>query len=86
MKYLSLPNILICIYKPKCELRLYKSAKKAHIFVSNNLKILHRSTLIRTVHSIVKRTPPHLLEEIVLLDDASNKEHLGQKLDDYMAK
>ena len=47
---------------------------------------LNRSTLIRTVHSIVKRTPPHLLEEIVLLDDASNKEHLGQKLDDYMAK
>ena len=47
---------------------------------------LNRSTLIRTVHSIVKRTPPHLLEEIVLLDDASNKEHLGQKLDDYMSK
>ena len=45
-----------------------------------------RSTLIRTVHSIVKRTPPHLLEEILLLDDASDKEHLGQKLDDYMAK
>ena len=42
--------------------------------------------MIRTVHSIVNRTPPHLLEEIVLLDDASNKEHLGQKLDDYMAK
>ena len=45
-----------------------------------------RSTLIRTVHSIVKRTPPHLLEEIVLLDDASDKDHLGQKLDEYMAK
>lgn len=44
------------------------------------------STLIRTVHSIVKRTPPHLLEEIVLLDDASDKDHLGQKLDEYMAK
>ena len=45
-----------------------------------------RSTLIRTVHSIVKRTPPHLLEEILLLDDASDKEHLGQQLDEYMTK
>ena len=38
------------------------------------------------MHSIVNRTPPHLLEEILLLDDASDKEHLGQRLDDYMAK
>ncbi len=44
------------------------------------------STLVRTVHSIVNRTPDHLLEEILLLDDASDMEHLGERLDSYMAR
>lgn len=44
------------------------------------------STLIRTVHSVVNRSPDHLLEEILLIDDASTMDHLGQKLDDYMEK
>uniref|UniRef100_UPI00358DE87D polypeptide N-acetylgalactosaminyltransferase 1-like isoform X1 n=2 Tax=Myxine glutinosa TaxID=7769 RepID=UPI00358DE87D len=44
------------------------------------------STLLRTVHSILNRSPPDLISEIVLVDDASTKEHLGTKLDTYMAK
>ena len=43
------------------------------------------STLLRSVHSIVNRTPRHLIEEILLVDDKSDKEHLGQKLDEYVA-
>ena len=31
------------------------------------------STLFRTVHSVLDRSPPELLHEIVLCDDYSNK-------------
>ncbi|XP_059146654.1 polypeptide N-acetylgalactosaminyltransferase 13-like isoform X2 [Physella acuta] len=43
------------------------------------------STLLRTVHSIIDRSPHELVEEILLVDDASEKEHLGKKLEDYIA-
>ncbi|XP_036137993.1 N-acetylgalactosaminyltransferase 7 isoform X3 [Molossus molossus] len=42
------------------------------------------STLMRTVHSVIKRTPRKYLAEIVLIDDFSNKEHLKKQLDDYI--
>ncbi|XP_032004810.1 N-acetylgalactosaminyltransferase 7 isoform X1 [Hylobates moloch] len=42
------------------------------------------STLMRTVHSVIKRTPRKYLAEIVLIDDFSNKEHLKEKLDEYI--
>ena len=35
------------------------------------------STLLRTVHSVLGRSPPHMIEEIILVDDASNKEKYG---------
>lgn len=31
------------------------------------------STLLRTVWSVINRTPPELLEEIILVDDASER-------------
>jgi len=42
------------------------------------------SVLLRTVHSVLNRSPKHLIKEIILVDDFSNKPHLGQQLDDYM--
>ncbi|KAF7244125.1 N-acetylgalactosaminyltransferase 7 [Varanus komodoensis] len=42
------------------------------------------STLMRTVHSVVKRTPRKYLAEIVLIDDFSNKAHLKERLEDYI--
>uniref|UniRef100_A0ABK0LI64 Polypeptide N-acetylgalactosaminyltransferase n=1 Tax=Rattus norvegicus TaxID=10116 RepID=A0ABK0LI64_RAT len=42
------------------------------------------STLMRTVHSVIKRTPRKYLAEIVLIDDFSNKEHLKEKLTEYI--
>lgn len=31
------------------------------------------SVLLRTVHSVLDRSPPHLLREIILVDDNSNQ-------------
>lgn len=38
------------------------------------------STLIRTVYSVINRSPEHLLAEVLLVDDASTLEHLGDRL------
>lgn len=42
------------------------------------------SPLLRTVHSVILRSPPNLLKEIVLVDDFSDKEHLKDRLDRYI--
>ncbi|XP_028847004.1 polypeptide N-acetylgalactosaminyltransferase 5 isoform X2 [Denticeps clupeoides] len=44
------------------------------------------STLLRSVHSVLNRSPPHLLKEIILVDDCSTKEHLKEQLDAYVSQ
>ncbi len=43
-----------------------------------------RSTLLRTIHSILRRTEDILLHEVILIDDASTFEWLKQPLEDYV--
>ncbi|VDO95189.1 unnamed protein product [Soboliphyme baturini] len=44
------------------------------------------STLIRTVMSVINRSPRHLLREIILIDDDSKREFLNQTLDAYVSQ
>lgn len=42
------------------------------------------SVLLRTVHSVLNRTPKQFLKEILLVDDYSDKENLKYDLDNYI--
>lgn len=44
------------------------------------------SALLRTVHSVLDRTPAHLLHEIILVDDDSDFDDLKGELDEYVQK
>ncbi|KAL5279654.1 GALNT1 family protein [Megaselia abdita] len=43
------------------------------------------TTLLRTVWSVINRSPRTLLKEIILVDDASERDYLGKKLENYVA-
>ncbi|XP_052850688.1 putative polypeptide N-acetylgalactosaminyltransferase 10 [Drosophila gunungcola] len=45
----------------------------------------HLSVLLRSISSIINRSPSELLKQIVLVDDASNLTDLGHKLEDVVA-
>lgn len=44
------------------------------------------SVLMRTVHSVLNRSPPQFLKEILLVDDYSDKVDLKDKLDKYIER
>ncbi|XP_063365479.1 polypeptide N-acetylgalactosaminyltransferase 3-like [Cydia amplana] len=43
------------------------------------------STLMRTVMSVIMRSPKQLMKQIILVDDASERRYLGKELDDGIA-
>ncbi|KAJ8953844.1 hypothetical protein NQ318_006695 [Aromia moschata] len=42
------------------------------------------SVLLRTVHSVLNRSPQNILEEVLLVDDFSDKENLKSDLENYI--
>lgn len=44
----------------------------------------HFKTLLRTVYSVLNKTPENLLEEIILIDDMSDLKNLHEELEEYI--
>uniref|UniRef100_A0A0G4GJ26 Uncharacterized protein n=1 Tax=Chromera velia CCMP2878 TaxID=1169474 RepID=A0A0G4GJ26_9ALVE len=69
-----------------CKRQEYDVPKMSEWAVSVIITFLNEpmSTLLRSVHSVLNRTPPALLKEIVLIDDGSTAEWLLDPLDRYI--
>ena len=57
------------------EYDLHKLPQTTVVFVFCNEAL---STLLRSIHSVLNRSPPELLKEIVLVDDHSDLEKLPE--------
>ncbi|ESO84542.1 hypothetical protein LOTGIDRAFT_131969 [Lottia gigantea] len=71
---------------PECKNKKYPMEKLPDTSV---VIVFHNeawSTLLRTVHSVIDRSPPSLLREVILVDDLSDMRHLKAPLDRYISK
>ncbi|XP_043236677.1 polypeptide N-acetylgalactosaminyltransferase 1-like isoform X2 [Amphibalanus amphitrite] len=78
----SLPDVR----RAGCQDKKYDQSKMS---AASIIIVFHNeawSTLLRTIHSAINRSPRELLKEIILVDDASERSFLGRPLDEYVAQ
>lgn len=80
---ISINRSLADIRHPKCKkLRYLKELPTVSVVIPfyND----HLSVLLRTVHSVINRSPEKLLREIILINDRSTKDFLYEELRNYI--
>ncbi|XP_035213974.1 putative polypeptide N-acetylgalactosaminyltransferase 10 [Stegodyphus dumicola] len=81
--FISLNRTLPDIRHPSCKAKEYLS-KLPKVSIVIPFHNEHWTTLLRTVTSVVSRSPPELIQEIILVDDFSTKAQLKIALDQYV--
>ncbi|KAK6039080.1 hypothetical protein COOONC_23415 [Cooperia oncophora] len=80
---ISLNRSMKDIRHPQCKRMEYHS-KLPMVSVIFPMHEEHNSTLLRSVYSIMNRSPKELLKEIILVDDFSEKPFLKKPLEDFL--
>ncbi|CAH8654655.1 N-acetylgalactosaminyltransferase 6 [Schistosoma haematobium] len=70
---------------PNCKGALY-SKKLPLVSIIIPVYEEHWETLIRTIVSVLNRSPLELIKEVILVDDGSSRRHLKERLDNYLSR
>lgn len=81
--YISVNRSVPDIRHPDCKYKKYRSTLP-DVSVIVPFHNEHWSTLLRTIFSVLNRSPTKLIKEIILVDDSSTKAHCKQPLDKYI--
>lgn len=81
--YIPMDRVVPDIRHPECKYWHYpeKLPTTSVVIVFHNEGL---TTLVRTAHSVLLRSPRKLIKEIILLDDFSDKKNLKRELEDYI--